>query len=59
MFFNVTMIIEIAMLNLSKILRFFIEIHEVNALVLFLLSDQASLITGSCIPVDGGSLCYW
>ena len=59
MFFNVTMIIEIAMLNLSKILRFFIEIHEVNALVLFLLSDQASLITGSCMPVDGGSLCYW
>ena len=59
MFFSETMIIEIALLNLSKILRFCIEIKEVNALILFLLSDQASLITGSCMPVDGGSLCYW
>ena len=55
-FFNTTMIIAILIENLHFLK---IEVEEVNALILFLLSDQASLITGSCMPVDGGSLCFW
>ncbi|KAF2904623.1 hypothetical protein ILUMI_01561 [Ignelater luminosus] len=32
------------------------EVHEVADAVLYLLSDKASLITGTCLPVDGGYL---
>lgn len=30
------------------------EVHEVVDAVMFLLSDKAILITGVCLPVDGG-----
>ncbi|KAJ8935099.1 hypothetical protein NQ314_012995 [Rhamnusium bicolor] len=32
------------------------EISDVESAVLFLLSDEASMITGTCLPVDGGFL---
>ncbi|XP_044758162.1 L-xylulose reductase [Coccinella septempunctata] len=35
-------------------LKRFGEVHEVVNTILFLLSDKASLITGVCLPVDGG-----
>ncbi|XP_972085.2 L-xylulose reductase [Tribolium castaneum] len=42
---------------LQKIpLRRFGEVQEVVDAVLFLLSDKASMITGTCLPVDGGYL---
>lgn len=42
---------------LQKIpLRRFGEVHEVVDAVLFLLSDKASMITGTCLDVDGGYL---
>jgi L-xylulose reductase len=34
----------------------FAEIADVEDAVLFLLSDSAQMITGSCLPVDGGFL---
>lgn len=34
----------------------FAEVNEVVNAVLFLLSDKASMITGTCLPVDGGCL---
>jgi L-xylulose reductase len=34
----------------------FAEPEEVADTVAYLLSDSASMITGSCIPVDGGFL---
>jgi L-xylulose reductase len=34
----------------------FAEPEEVADAVAYLLSDSASMITGSCIPVDGGFL---
>ncbi|RZC41116.1 L-xylulose reductase, partial [Asbolus verrucosus] len=30
------------------------EVHEVVDAVLYLLSDKASMITGTCLPIDGG-----
>ena len=30
--------------------------EEIGALVVYLCSDQASFITGSCFPIDGGFL---
>ncbi|KAL3273172.1 hypothetical protein HHI36_014626 [Cryptolaemus montrouzieri] len=40
---------------LQKIpLNRFGEVHEVVDTVLFLLSDKASMITGTCLPIDGG-----
>ncbi|CAG9857767.1 unnamed protein product [Phyllotreta striolata] len=40
---------------LQKIpLRRFGQVHEVVDAVMFLLSDRASMITGHCLPVDGG-----
>lgn len=40
---------------LEKIpLRRFGEVHEVVDAVTFLLSDKASMITGTCLPIDGG-----
>ncbi|XP_057657109.1 L-xylulose reductase-like [Diorhabda carinulata] len=42
---------------LQKIpLRRFGEVHEVVDAVTYLLSDKASMITGSCLPIDGGYL---
>ncbi|VEN36578.1 unnamed protein product [Callosobruchus maculatus] len=42
---------------LDKIpLKRFAEIDDVVDAVLFLLSDHAKMITGSCLPVDGGFL---
>ncbi|XP_045478342.1 L-xylulose reductase-like [Harmonia axyridis] len=35
-------------------LKRFGEVHEVVDTILFLLSDKASLITGVCLPIDGG-----
>lgn len=35
----------------------FTEVEDVNLVIMFLLSDQAAMVTGSDIPVDGGSLC--
>ncbi|KAK9703244.1 hypothetical protein QE152_g29454 [Popillia japonica] len=37
-------------------LRRFGEVNEVVDAVLYLLSDRASMITGTCLPVDGGFL---
>ncbi|KAK5642914.1 hypothetical protein RI129_009081 [Pyrocoelia pectoralis] len=37
-------------------LKRFPEVNEVVDAVMFLLSDNASMITGTCMPVDGGSL---
>ncbi|CAK8685251.1 L-xylulose reductase-like [Clavelina lepadiformis] len=34
----------------------FAEVDDVISVILFLLSDQSSMISGSCIPVDGGTL---
>ncbi|XP_031352943.1 L-xylulose reductase-like isoform X4 [Photinus pyralis] len=34
----------------------FAEVSDVVDAVLFLLSDKASMITGTCLPVDGGTL---
>lgn len=34
----------------------FAEIQDVVDTVLYLLSDKASMITGTCLPVDGGFL---
>nr|CAH7722981.1 unnamed protein product [Callosobruchus chinensis] len=40
---------------LEKIpLRRFGEVHEVVDAVTYLLSDKASMITGTCLPIDGG-----
>ncbi|XP_044272324.1 L-xylulose reductase-like [Tribolium madens] len=48
---------KVAKPMLEKIpLRRFGEVQEVVDAVLFLLSDKASMITGSCLPVDGGYL---
>jgi len=33
---------------------YFADVNEVVTVVLFLLSDGASMVTGSCIPIDGG-----
>ncbi|XP_066152634.1 L-xylulose reductase-like [Euwallacea fornicatus] len=42
---------------LAKIpLQRFAEVDDVVNAVVFLLSDQASMITGHCLPVDGGFL---
>ncbi|KAJ3655504.1 hypothetical protein Zmor_014632 [Zophobas morio] len=42
---------------LAKIpLKRFAEIENVVDAVVFLLSDKAAMITGSCLPVDGGFL---
>ncbi|KAJ8973457.1 hypothetical protein NQ317_013451 [Molorchus minor] len=42
---------------LAKIpLKRFGEINDVASTVLFLLSDEASMITGVCLPIDGGFL---
>lgn len=42
---------------LSKIpIGRFAEIEDVSDAVLYLLSDKAKMITGSCLPVDGGFL---
>lgn len=42
---------------LSKIpIGRFCEVEDVADAVLFLLSDKAKMITGSCLPVDGGFL---
>lgn len=34
----------------------FAEVEEVVSVVAFLLSDDASMISGTCIPIDGGAL---
>ena len=34
----------------------FAEVKEVVSVIAFLLSDDASMISGSCIPIDGGAL---
>nr|XP_023023507.1 L-xylulose reductase-like [Leptinotarsa decemlineata] len=40
---------------LEKIpLRRFGEVHEVVDAVVYLLSDKAGMITGTCLPIDGG-----
>lgn len=42
---------------LAKIpLKRFGEVSEVFDAVLYLLSDKSSMITGHCLPVDGGFL---
>jgi L-xylulose reductase len=32
------------------------EVSEVVDAVLYLLSDKSSMITGTCLPIDGGFL---
>uniref|UniRef100_H2ZQP2 L-xylulose reductase n=2 Tax=Ciona savignyi TaxID=51511 RepID=H2ZQP2_CIOSA len=34
----------------------FAEVEDVVSVILFLLSDQAGMVTGSCLPIDGGCL---
>ncbi|XP_060522590.1 L-xylulose reductase-like [Cylas formicarius] len=42
---------------LSKIpLNRFAEIEDVENAIVFLLSDNAAMITGTCLPIDGGFL---
>ncbi|XP_031352942.1 L-xylulose reductase-like isoform X2 [Photinus pyralis] len=43
-------------LEAGILLRRFAEVSDVVDAVLFLLSDKASMITGTCLPVDGGTL---
>ncbi|KAJ8948440.1 hypothetical protein NQ318_007963 [Aromia moschata] len=46
---------KIAQPMLEKIpLRRFGEVREVSDAVLYLLSDKSSMITGTCLPIDGG-----
>lgn len=48
---------EVAKPMIEKIpLRRFGEVQEVVDAVLYLLSDKSSMITGTCLPVDGGYL---
>ncbi|XP_044272505.1 L-xylulose reductase-like isoform X2 [Tribolium madens] len=46
---------KVAQPMLQKIpLRRFGEVRDVVDVVLFLLSDKATMITGTCLPIDGG-----
>ncbi|KAL8593310.1 hypothetical protein ACOMHN_009963 [Nucella lapillus] len=35
----------------------FVDVENVTSAVLFMLSDQAAMITGTTLPVDGGLTC--
>lgn len=44
-------------LNLSLfVFFFFAEVEEVVSAIVYLLSDKASMINGTILPVDGGFL---
>lgn len=45
-----------AMLAKTPVRRFG-QPEEVCNAILFLLSDKAEMITGHCLPIDGGLLC--
>ena len=44
------------LMTLNLFVFFFAEVEEVVSAIVYLLSDKASMINGTILPVDGGFL---
>ena len=55
-FFLGTLIISFLMTLNLFVFFFFAEVEEVVNAIVYLLSDKASMINGTILPVDGGFL---